>query len=836
MATSLDHLFPRETVDSSPFRSPSSARTPVPPPRNRVTHSQHLLQQLAQLRGEEDRIERLREASQRPTDAGITVAIEVNPKGMLDFAKKLEWAKDRIEVLSVIDIGMSEVVTVRVPPGKLAAFERRVLAYQNEDTKPDEEGQTKPKNAALVNVISAFRLAIFDELWTEEEAPPPQDEQIWFQVWLRITDAGAAATQAKFRRETNDLEIYVESGYLTFPGRVVVAVQATRKRLEQALELLDLVAEIRAVRPTTAFFLADLRPFERAAWAADLRNRITLPNPANAPFITLLDTGVANGHLLLSNLVDDADLHAVDPEWGVADHEGHGTEMAGLALIGELTQPLTGNDAVQVTHRLESVKILPPVGANARHLYGKVTSDAVSIVETAHADRTRTFATMTTTMGNTIGRPSEWSALVDRLAFGLGAVDASILLPNDRNPRLFVLAGGNVPLQDWTQYPTVNHTSTVEDPGQAWNAITVGAHTDLTEFDENANPSLTAIAQAGELSPSSRTTRLWERVWPLKPDVVAEGGNGSTCSVHFDATDGPRELRLLTTSRVVQSQFSETGGTSAATAEVARICGHLQARYPAYWPETHRALVIHGARWTRAMRNTLPANPNMNEKLVFLRTFGYGCVDLERSMNSRRPEPTLVVQESITPCVSRQTRSAALGNINIHTLPWPEEQLRDLGATPVELRITLSYFIEPNPARRGWQSKFRYSSHGLRFGINAATETRERFAQRINMLAREEEEGAMKDEDLAGWTLGPALRTRGSIHSDIWSGNAATLAAKRHIAVYPVGGWWKDWRDSARADKPVRYSLIVTLHVLNAADVDIYTPIANEIGIVVPAA
>jgi hypothetical protein len=209
-----------------------------------------------------------------------------------------------------------------------------------------------------------------------------------------------------------------------------------------------------------------------------------------------------------------------------------------------------------------------------------------------------------------------------------------------------------VSLQDWTQYPVVNHTSTIEDPGQAWNAITVGAHTDLTEFDEDANPSLTAIAQAGELSLSSRTTRLWERVWPLKPDVVAEGGNGSTCSVHLDATDGPRELRLLTTSRVIQSQFSETGGTSAAAAEVARICGHLQARYPAYWPETHRALVIHGARWTRAMRNTLPANPNMNEKLVFLRTFGYGCVNLESSINSRRPEPTLVVQETITPCVS----------------------------------------------------------------------------------------------------------------------------------------------------------------------------------------
>jgi len=54
--------------------------------------------------------------------------------------------------------------------------------------------------------------------------------------------------------------------------------------------------------------------------------------------------------------------------------------------------------------------------------------------------------------------------------------------------------------------------------------------------------------------------------------------------------------------------------------------------------------------------------------------------------------------------------------------------------------------------------------------------------------------------------------------------------------VFPVGGWWKDWAESGRVGATVRYSLVVTLHVMHEADIDIYSPIATEIGIAVPIA
>ena len=108
------------------------------------------------------------------------------------------------------------------------------------------------------------------------------------------------------------------------------------------------------------------------------------------------------------------------------------------------------------------------------------------------------------------------------------------------------------------------------------------------------------------------------------------------------------------------------------------------------------------------------------------------------------------------------------------------------------MRVTLSYFVEPNPARRGWKTRYRYASHGLRFEVKTATETDRQFRARINALARGEEQDHRSQSGAEEWFLGPDLRSRGSVHSDIWTGTAADLADRGCIAVYPVIGWWRE--------------------------------------------
>lgn len=828
------HLSVEGHVTTLEFRSPLSVQRESAPQRDRGAHGKRLLGQLQEITGSIVELEETREALGLPERRGMSIAVEFSPRGSFDYGA-VEWKSAGIELLTVLAHTNSDVAVLHVPDGKLSAFVKRITEYLEKDNR----NGTAPKNAALVNAIENIRRAAFTELWTDAAEPPADDEPHWFQIWLRHTGGALADIVAEFQAEATKVNIDVEPGFVRFPGRVVVAAHATRVAIEQGVALLDLIAEIRFVEPNAEFFLTDLTPAEQADWATNLLERTTFTDEAKPPHICILDTGVNRGHPLLAPALDEADLHTHNPGWHKNDHAGHGSEMAGIALYGDLTVALNTADELEVPHRLESVKILPPNGETPPRLWGAVTGESVARVEVGAPDRPRVFAMMTTSVGHLLGAPSEWSATVDQLAFGRAPIDITDLDDDDddspRVRRLFVLSAGNVQWSEWGGYPNSNALSPVQNPGQAWNALTVGAATSLTDIDAQKHASLEAIAKAGLLSPASTTSVLWSRTpWPFKPDVVAEGGNASLDGgIHV--TVGPESLRLLTTSNTPAGKlFTDTGDTSAAAAEVARICAHLRARYPEYWPETIRALVAHGAEHTKAMHATLPNEPKKLDKDRLLRTFGYGLVSPAQSEYSTAHRPTLVIQRQFNPYYRKPNASIVLGEMQLHDLPWPVEELLQLGEAQVELRTTLSYFVEPNPSSRGWLSKFRYQSYALRFAVRGATEDEDQFKARINKLERSEiEDSGFGDPDVAQWKYGAQLRARGSMHSDVWVGTAAQLATKSQIAVFPVGGWWKDWREARQWDTEARYALVVSLRVAEGVDTDIYTPIAT---IIAPAA
>jgi hypothetical protein len=157
--------------------------------------------------------------------------------------------------------------------------------------------------------------------------------------------------------------------------------------------------------------------------------------------------------------------------------------------------------------------------------------------------------------------------------------------------------------------------------------------------------------------------------------------------------------------------------------------------------------------------------------------------------------------------------------------------LQSLGEAPVRLRVTLSYFIEPNPGRRGWKKRHRYASHGLRFEVKGPTESMEDFRKRLNQKALEEdEEKPSQGGDSSEWYIGETARNRGSLHSDILQGFAADIAERGVIAVYPVSGWWKDQPKRDRSDKGARYALVVSIEA-PGVEADIWTPVAEEVGV-----
>ncbi len=523
------------------------------------------------------------------------------------------------------------------------------------------------------------------------------------------------------------------------------------------------------------------------------------------------------------------------------DRDGHGTELGGLALFGDLAEALTSATALDLHHRLESVKILPDPGApeNPPETYGAVTAAGAATAELNQPTRQRVFCLANSTSdwaGD--GRPTLWSSTIDALSFGSDIVrsDKGLELLSEPDPtssRMVVVAAGNVRDPYQADHLALSDVSPADDPAQAWNALTVGAYTELDTVP--ADPDFAgyrALANRDELSPFSRTSLLFGRQWPIKPDVVAEGGNLliSPLETTFDTHD---VVTLPTTSRNEPSgqPLTTTWATSAASAQIARIAAGTMARYPAFWPETVRGLIVHSAEWTNPMRTAVGAVKPRGLRQQLLRRYGFGVPTLSRVLESASNSVTLVAQAEILPFESKGSSETTLRDMHYHDLPWPREQLLDLGDHLVRLRVTLSYFIEPNPSSRGWRRRYLYPSHGLRFDIRRPGETTAEFRRRLNRLAEEEEGGTQPPSGPEpNWVVGPTYRSRGSLHGDMWFGTAAELADCGVIGVYPVGGWWKNMHRAERTELPVRYALTVSLRTPDVT-VDLYTPIANQIGI-----
>ena len=149
----------------------------------------------------------------------------------------------------------------------------------------------------------------------------------------------------------------------------------------------------------------------------------------------------------------------------------------------------------------------------------------------------------------------------------------------------------------------------------------------------------------------------------------------------------------------------------------------------------------------------------------------------------------------------------------------------------VELKVTLSYFIEPNPGLSANVDPQRYQSHGLRFDHQRRRETVARFKQRVNVAEREDPRRRQPGEGAdPNWMLGEGSISAGSLHCDVWRGAAIDLLGRNTLCVKPVNGWWRDRASLDICNRKSRYALIVTLRALNP-ELDMYTPIRTSIGL-----
>jgi hypothetical protein len=818
------HIFISGRAETELFRTPPTRGGQLNiPQRERLSHSATLLNRFDAIWEQQQQLNQQRQAAQVPTRDGTYLSFTSSVDYDL-ITKSLEDLRKGIRLLNVQSIVSEDEhkqvrATIYLPRGKESHFIDKIRRYQTENTRRGD-----PKNASLVNSIEDVSLSLLESLWTDKAELLPDDHSKWCEVWLNVNTKEQKEQEqiALFEGILERIRIEHKPNCIIFPERAVLLINANRNQLIELMAQSNLLAEFRAGQEPAGFWV-NKSAVEQQSRVEDLLSRITVID-SNVK-VCVLDTGVNNGHQLLQPLLDNNNALTVNPNWGTHDHErgsGHGTLMAGVAGYGELERALAAGNDVTLSHKLCSVKILPPPSQDGtpKELWGDITQQGIARAEIQNPNTNLVYCMAVTSMEDIDrGRPSSWSGAIDNVTFGDG-----------NGKKLVVISAGNISPDNWTDYPNSNLVSSVQNPAQSWNALTVGAYTEKVTVNDKNYANHTPLANVGELSPHSTASLAWEKIWPFKPDVVFEGGN--LLKTPDNSVIGHEDLELLSTSKSFNIKpFDTINATSAATAKASWFAAKIAYLYPDIWAETVRGLIVHSANWNASMLNQLGVRQNnKSDYKNVLKVFGYGVPDLDSALYSRESALTFIAEESIQPFRFNENNQPATNQIHIFNLPWAEELLLNLGNIPAKLKITLSYFIQPGAGETGWKDKYRYQSYGLRFDVNNSNEDLDAFRRRINAAARDEEDEVRSGSGSERWKLGKNSQKNGSIHSDVWEGTAADLATCHYIAVYPVIGWWRERKHLGKVESQTRYSLIISLET-PTQDVELYTIIRNMIEV-----
>lgn len=794
--------------------------SPVPlrlPKRDPVRHRDLLLAQLKAIKAQASG---RAPGTRDPSATREVIAVRAEEA----FTLKAESIGDKKTDVRVV--GVSEdngMVLLDAPSADLAALTAKIEAFGDDArvtsrTKDDGTVTTKRASEQAVAPIQTIRLATLQDRQADSASGEPLklDVRYWFELGCsggyRVVTSETTRSRIQVEGQMAKMGVPQRLQEFMAPERVYFCARLTPPQLAALLAATDCVYEWeRAPAP-----LRDLHVLETVT-TQELREVQIQPPPADAPSIVVLDTGIASGHPLLAPAILSA-TKGHDSIPSPEDSQGHGTKMAGIALYSDLGVAVE-NGAFAAPHWIQSSRVLvkPGAGMASDDHYASwpaTTRDAVIAAEEADPGaRKRVFA-MAVTRSMQVGpldglAPTLWSHAVDQLAFGTGGAT-----------RLLIVSAGNARQEQWLplaeQYPHLHRSEKIHQPAQAYNALTVGASTTRVSVPllrDYAEAKVVASAPGG-ISPFT-STGVAGSAWPIKPDIVMEGGNLAISGTLPDAS--VPTLNALTTSylHTKSSPFAQLSMTSEATARAAHLAARILAAEPALRPETVRALMVHAASWTPEMMRQFEGKEDR------LHACGYGIPDEDFALACARDRATIVVEDVMPNLVheeeprrkppkkssTKPTERKERRKVKVFRLPVPLE-LPVEGDPEVELRVTLSYFAEPN--------KFgRASLRGLdlKWDMQGPQETEEGFLDRVNRSRWPKNEKGKRIKPPVNrsfpWAIRTQLRSRGTVQSDRWRGPLSSLGGDKLIAVIPVLGWW-DQRVKLRGEQ-MPFSLVVSV-------------------------
>ncbi|GAA3637835.1 S8 family peptidase [Lentzea roselyniae] len=760
------------------YRGYGGSKPKPPPARTRAQHAARLLRSL-------DAINQAQVDPQDRAPRSEGQLIAAQGVDLVDYADRLGDKRSEA-VLVAVNEGQA-LVHLR---SDSRALRRKIERYRDTNTK-----YGAPANQPLIARIEDLRVPTLSDLSLREfsEEDIEAGQVYWVELWARGGRLESDEDRARVEDEIHWLAQL--GGHHGVPARfegVERDIFLTRLSGDVLSELPGLVPEVYEVHlaPRVRLVEALLQGEETAAPPVAVGEVSD-----DAAVVAVHDTGISSGHPYLRPVVCGA-ASVIPDEPDVADRHGHGTEMAGIAVYPDYLQGVASG-LLQPQNRVVGVRLIATPGQGPQDddpgLWAARTENAVLAAEELAGDATVVHS-LSVGADNPTGVRTAWSVGVDQLAWNGGV------------GRLIVVAAGNLGDERIAthadDYPVANLGEPMDQPAQAWNVLTVGGYTALTGQPATGTGNYPpALAPPGGLSPYS-STDVGGAGRPIKPEIVKEAGN--TAPGGGLPNVGAEHLSLWTTShRHASGRLStQTWATSPAAASAAADLAVLARKQPSIGLSALRALYVHSAKWTSAMISQFA------DRRDRFRAVGYGLPNLRTASGADSNRPVFVYEGELAPA-GRQ--------VQLLQIPLPEQVLADHAESGVRLTVTLSCFVEATENLDGR----RYAGGRIKWEMQGPAENEGQFRRRINSLAQKPE-GSHHKTSGYNWSVGPLLRSRGTVQHDYVELSASELAGDRLLAVYPVLGWWED-REVTRNLK-IPYAVVVSVD-FGSEDVDIYAAI-----------
>jgi len=434
------------------------------------------------------------------------------------------------------------------------------------------------------------------------------------------------------------------------PTFAALRVRLRGQALDQMLDYRDDIA------------LVDLPPVARVvvpeALSLKLDDVPTIDAPADTSVVVcVVDSGVLEGHPLLEPAIIGAKSKsfpaALGPPVPTAPAAGHGTQVAGIALYGDVAA-CAHTKTFEPAVRLINARMLD----DNNELHPDRMPFLREVVE--HVKDECRVLNLSFGLEPNEGFLSVHAAELDALAREFSV--------------LFVVSSGNVAREHLQAHPPpktypeflLGGPWRVLAPSEALNVLTVGGITSYADpFDPHPSRRIVAPKRAPTAFGCSGGIKN-----VVKPELVEVAGNLAYDDLTKTWIDNEPGLRIVTTS----PRFATAGllgfvsGTSYSAPKVAHLAARLIERYPDASPNLLRALLVQSARFPNGVADWEPAR--------VLRLCGFGVPDLDRALYCRPQRATLYYEGEILP-----------DEVKLFDVPVPPEFAKSKGRKAITVTV-----------------------------------------------------------------------------------------------------------------------------------------------------